>query len=127
MNLKEKDLIRLIHIFNVGKFTNVLTILKLCQYLRTNFFKKSFFFFYQKMLNIILKEIPLKFTKNDFRQENTPDLLIDFWTCNYYKPHSENCNACKIFCEWCVEILEERWKEEWGDMKNAIEKLKKKL
>ena len=108
MNLKEKDLIRLIHIFNVGKFTNVLTI-------------------YQKMLNIILKEIPLKFTKNDFRQENTPDLLIDFWTYNYYKPHSENCNACKIFCEWCVEILEERWKEEWGDMKNAIEKLKKKL
>ena len=79
------------------------------------------------MLNIILKEIPLKFTKNDFCQENTPDLLIDFWTCNYYKPHSENCNACKIFCEWCVEILEERWKEEWGDMKNAIEKLKKEL
>ena len=79
------------------------------------------------MLNIILKEIPLKFTKNDSRQENTPDLLIDFWTYNYYKPHSENCNACKIFCEWCVEILEERRKEEWGDMKNAIEKLKKKL
>ena len=75
------------------------------------------------MLNIILKEIPLKFTKNDFRQEDTPD----FWTYNYYKPHCENCNACKIFCEWCVEILEERWKEEWGDMKNPIEKLKKKL
>ena len=32
-----------------------------------------------------------------------------------------------IYCEWCIEILAERWNEEqWGDMNMAIEKLKKK-
>ena len=41
------------------------------------------------MLDIILNEIPLKFTKNDFQQEDTPDLLINIWTYNYYKPHCE--------------------------------------
>ena len=78
------------------------------------------------MANTLLKEIPLKFTKNDFRQEDTPDLLINIWTYNYHKPHCENCNACKIYCEWCIEILAERWNEEqWGDMNTAMEKLKK--
>ena len=33
--------------------------------------------------------------------------------------------TCKIYCDWCVEILEERWKEEWGDMNTAIEKFLK--
>ena len=42
------------------------------------------------MSDIILNEIPLKFTKNDFQQEDTPDLLINVWTYNYYKPHCEN-------------------------------------
>ena len=51
------------------------------------------------MANTLSKKIPLKFTKNDFRQEDTPDLLINIWTYNYYKPHCENCNACKIYCE----------------------------
>ena len=57
---------------------------------------------------------------------DTPNLLINVWTYNYYKPHCQNCNACKIYTEWNVEILAERWKEEWGDMNNAIERLKKK-
>ena len=80
-----------------------------------------------EMANILSKEIPLKFTKNDFRQEGTPDLLINIWTYNYYKSHCENCNACKIYCEWCIEILAERWNEEqWGDMNTTFEKLKQK-
>ena len=29
----------------------------------------------------------------------------------------------KIYCNWCEEIFEEKWKEEWGDMKNVIEKI----
>ena len=57
---------------------------------------------------------------------DSPNLLINVWTYNYYKPHCQNCNACKIYTEWNVEILAERWKEEWGDMNNAIERLKKK-
>ena len=59
------------------------------------------------MANTLSKEISLKYntntlkyhTKNDFRQENTPDLLINIWRYNYYKPHCESCNACKIYCE----------------------------
>ena len=98
--------------FNVGKFMNVLIILRLCQYLRTILKKNQFFFFSEKIANTLLKEIPLKFTKNDFRKEDIPDLLINIWTYNYYKPHCENCNACKIYCEWCIEILAERWNEE---------------
>ena len=36
------------------------------------------------------------------------------------------CNACKIYCEWCVEILAERWDEEkWGEMNITIEKILK--
>ena len=69
------------------------------------------------------KEIPLKFTKNDFNKQDTPDLLINVWTYNYYKPHCETCNAWKIYCEWCIEILAERWKEEWGEMNTVIEKI----
>ena len=41
------------------------------------------------MSDIILNEIPLKFTKNDFQQKDTPDLLMNVWTYNYYKPHCE--------------------------------------
>ena len=74
------------------------------------------------MANSVSTNIPLKFTKNDFSLEDTPDLLINVWTYNYYKPH---CNACKIYCNWRVEILEERWKEEWGDFEKVIEKFKK--
>ena len=77
------------------------------------------------MATTLLREIPLKFTKNDFREMDTPNLLINVWTYNYYKPHCQNCNACKIYTEWNVEILAERWKEEWGDMNNVVEKLKK--
>lgn len=77
------------------------------------------------MANSVSTNIPLKFTKNDFSLENTPDLLINVWTYNYYKPQCQTCNACKIYCNWCVEILEERWKEEWGDFNNVIEKLQK--
>ena len=51
------------------------------------------------MANTLSKEIPLKFTKNDFHQEDTPDLLINIWTYSYYKPHCANCNACKTYCE----------------------------
>ena len=42
---KKKDFIRLIHIFNVGKFTKMLIILKSCQYLR-KISKKNFFFLF---------------------------------------------------------------------------------
>ena len=77
------------------------------------------------MANTLSREIPLKFTKSDFREMDTPNLLINVWTYNYYKPHCQNCNACKIYADWNVEILAERWKEEWGDMNNAVEKLKK--
>ena len=77
------------------------------------------------MATTLLREIPLKFTKNDFREMDTPNLLINVWTYNYYKPHCQNCNACKIYADWNVEILAERWKEEWGNMNNAVEKLKK--
>ena len=58
---------------------------------------------------------------------DTPNLLINVWTYNYYKPHCQNCNACKIYTEWNVEILAERWKEECGDMNNTVEKLKKMI
>ena len=58
---------------------------------------------------------------------DTPNLLINVWTYNYYKPRCQNCNACKIYTEWNVEILAERWKEEWGDMNNTVEKLKKMI
>ena len=77
------------------------------------------------MANTLSREIPLKFTKNDFREMDTPNLLINIWTYNYYKPHCQNCNACKIYTEWNVQILAERWKEEWGDMNNVVEKLNK--
>ena len=77
------------------------------------------------MLDIVLNEISLKFTRNDFQQEDGPDLLMNVWTYNYYKPHCETCSACKIYFNWCEEILEERWKEEWGNMKNLIEKILK--
>ena len=77
------------------------------------------------MANSVSTNIPLKFTKNDFSVEDTPDLLINVWTYNYYKPQCQACNACKIYCNWCVDILEERWKEEWGDFNNVIEKLQK--
>ena len=60
------------------------------------------------MANTLSKEIPLKFTKNDFWLQDSPDLLINVWTYNYYKSHWETCNACKIYCEWCVEVLAER-------------------
>ena len=79
------------------------------------------------MANTLSTEIPLKFTKNNFREMDTPNLLINVWTYYYYKPHCQNCNACKIFTKWNVEILAERWKEEWGDMNNAVEKLKKTI
>ena len=78
------------------------------------------------MANTLSKEIPLKFTKNNFREMDTPDWLINIWTYNYYKPHWEMCNACKIYCESCVEILAERWDEEkWGEMNITIEKILK--
>ena len=77
------------------------------------------------MANTSPKEIPLKFTKNDFWENDTPSLLINVWTYNYYKPHCEKCPACKIYCDWSVEILKETWKEEWGDMSTAIKKILK--
>ena len=77
------------------------------------------------MANTLWIEIPLKFTKNDFHAQSTPDLLINVWSYNYYNPHCETCNACKIYCEWCIEVLGERWQEEWSDMNTVIEKLKR--
>ena len=70
MRLKKKDFEHLIHIIDVGKFMNVLITLRLTQYLST-ILKKIFFF--SKMANILSKEIPLKFTKNNFREMDTPD------------------------------------------------------
>ena len=73
------------------------------------------------MLDIFEKA--LKFTKNHFQQQNTPDLIINIWTYNYYKPYCKTCQACKIYSKWCEEVLEERWKEEWGDKNIVIEKI----
>ena len=70
MRLKKKGFEHLIHIIDVGKFMNVLITLRLTQYLST-ILKKIIVF--SKMANTLSKEIPLKFTKNNFREMDTPD------------------------------------------------------
>ena len=70
--------------------------------IRERFLKKTFFSFLENVANTLLIEIPLKFTKDDFHAQSTPDLLINVWSYNYYKHHCETCNECKIYCQWCI-------------------------
>ena len=56
------------------------------------------------MANLVIQDTPLKFTKNDFKLQDTPDLIINVWTYNFYIPHCQTCNACKVYCKWSLKF-----------------------
>ena len=56
------------------------------------------------MANYLLKEAKkLTFDKNHFELVDTPDLLINLWTYNYY-PNHKHSYACRTYSGFCKEI-----------------------
>ena len=65
----------------------------------------------------------LKFSFNDFKKLDTPDLFIHLWTYNFFSDHFP-CTACSTYSKYCEKLLKQRWQKEWGS-RIAIERIKK--
>ena len=65
----------------------------------------------------------LKFSFEDFVVLDTPNLLINIWS---YSKHinEKNCYICNIYREHCIDIVEIRWKREWGFFDKVIKNIK---
>ena len=66
----------------------------------------------------------IKYTQNDFRVIDTPNLIINVWTYSENLKKNKLCQICQKYLEFCLNILEERWKEEWGDYNFVTAKLR---
>ena len=70
------------------------------------------------------KEANLKFTKENFRELDALDLLINLWTYNHFEKHKP-CLACDTYSRYCKEVLKEIWCEDRGNFDFVVERLKK--
>ena len=67
----------------------------------------------------------LKFNLKSFEELDTPNLLINVWS------YSENlnkinpdCNKCKTYRKYCLQILRRRWNWKWGFFNEVISNIK---
>ena len=84
---------------------------------------KNLFLFSAKKIVTSDKEVNLRFSKQIFREESTPDNFINLWTYNYYVNHKP-CIACDTYSRYCEEVLKEVWCNDWGNFDFVIEKIK---
>lgn len=66
----------------------------------------------------------VKFTQNDFRVIDTPNLIINVWTYSENLKKNKLCGICQTYLDFCLNILEERWRKEWGDYNFVMAKLR---
>ena len=66
----------------------------------------------------------LKYDLNDFRVLDTPNLIINVWTYSDNLKRNKLCEICKKYLEFNLHILEERWREEWGDYDFVMSKIR---
>ena len=76
------------------------------------------------MANSLSKEMKLKFSIEDVREQDVPENIINLWTYNYATQYHP-CYACETYGGFCEKILQERWCSEWGHFNYVIEKIKK--
>ena len=65
---------------------------------------------------------------NDFEELDTADLLINIWSyseCLDFKKNNNMCGYCKVYREYCYQILRRRWQSEWGKYNKVMSKLSK--
>lgn len=75
------------------------------------------------MANNSSQEIKLKFTIEDFWEQDVPDNIIKLWVYNYVTDHLP-CRACSNYSGFCETILREQWCPHWGKVDFVIEKKK---
>ena len=66
----------------------------------------------------------LKFSYEDFRGLDAPELFINLWTYNYVNDHMP-CLACESYSNYCEKALKEIWRFAWGDLETVVGKIKK--
>ena len=64
----------------------------------------------------------LKSTYEDFELIDTPDLIINWWTYNFFVGHLPWV-ACSTYSSYCEKELRKRWMKEWGPCDRAIERI----
>ena len=64
----------------------------------------------------------LKSAYEDFELIDTPDLIINWWTYNFFVDHLP-CVACSTYSSYCEKELRKRWMKEWGPCDRAIERI----
>ena len=65
----------------------------------------------------------LKFSKESFSKYSIiSDLLINIW--DYNNPVHANCNICKIYEKWCVELEKEQWQTIFFDFEYVIDMIR---
>ena len=76
------------------------------------------------MANSLSKEANLKFSYQDFRCLDAPDLFINLWTYNNLTDHFPRL-ACETYSTYCENAFKKIWCLAWGDFKTVVEKIKK--
>ena len=62
-----------------------------------------------------------RFTYEHFQLLEIPELMIKIW--HYSREHGKNCHLCKIYKKNLIEVLREKWKDEYIDENYVIDKL----
>ena len=71
-----------------------------------------------------LEKMHSKISLKDFRDLHSPNLIIQIYSSNDPKQWSK-CSVCDIISEFYKIVLNEKWREEWGDFDFVVEKLVK--
>ena len=67
----------------------------------------------------------LKFSFESFMELDSPNLFINVWSYSDHLNRYKHCKVCKIYCDYCVEILKKRWRPEWGNFNKIMNKILK--
>ena len=78
----------------------------------------------KKMTNSLSKEMKLKLSIEDFREQDVPEIIINLSTYNCVTEHHP-CYASETYDGFCERIMKEKWRSEWRDFNYVIEKIKK--
>ena len=62
-----------------------------------------------------------KFTYEHFQTMCIPELMIKIW--HYSSEHGIRCNLCKIYKRDCINVLREKWTDEYIDVNMVLTNL----
>ena len=66
----------------------------------------------------------LKFNMNSFMELDTPNLLINIWSYSTNLIEiNPNCNICKTYRKYCMQIVRERWIPKWGKFNKVMKNI----